>query len=137
MSAKTHHFTRSMFDDFATRMTFGEAVNQAEQIKRHDMLFGRAGECEPTKAEDLFLSPEQLAEAYRLRKIAARKAHQAAKAARRKAEGKPYGQGAYTRVILATEREPVETPSKWTTVGKPKPHGNRPKGYVCKTWTGL
>jgi uncharacterized protein YgiM (DUF1202 family) len=39
-------------------------------------------------------------------------------------------------VERVAEPMPVERASKWTTVGKPKPHGARPKGWVSSYVNG-
>jgi hypothetical protein len=117
-------------------LTVGDAAAREVAIARDVFRHGKQGE---TVAEgyNVFLTREQVEERKRLTLIAKRREKSRLKAIRRAAEGKPYGQGAYTRIVPDGEREPVEHPAKYVTVGKPKPHGARPSGYVCATYTGV
>ena len=130
MAKGKHHFSRTDFVAFATRHTFGDAVAVAESIDRSGP---RQGD-EVTSYLDggLFLEGEELALYRELKRIAYRKLRNARKAELRASQGKPYGQGAYTRIIPGDEREPIDRPSKYRTVDKPKPHG--PSDHV-KRWT--
>jgi hypothetical protein len=117
-------------------LTLGEAAAREAEIAQHDFRKGRKGD----KVEEhfnVFLTPEQFAERKRLAVIARKREHARLKGIRRAAEGKPYGQGAVTPMTVTVEREPLEGMPKWQTVGKPKPHGARPKGYICATYTGV
>ena len=118
----------------ASALTLGDLASKEAAIARPDMLFGRQADVE--KGFNLFLTPEQMAEKRRLLDIAKRQEKRRLKAVRRAAEDKPYGQGAKDRVVYDT-REPLEDTPRYKVVGKPKPHGPRPSGYVCKKFTGL
>jgi hypothetical protein len=121
-------------------LTVGDAAAREVQIARDIFRHGKQGETvgdRDHKGFNVFLTREQVEERKRLTLIAKRREKSRLKAIRRAAEGKPYGQGAYTRIIPDGEREPLEGTPKWQTVGKPKPHGARPKGYVCATYTGV
>jgi hypothetical protein len=104
-------------------------------INRDVFRHGRQGDNAPDL--NVFLTKEQFEERKRLAAVARKREHTRLKAIRRAAEGKPYGQGAYTRVVPAGDKEPIEHAPKYRVVGKPKPHGPRPKGYVCATYTGV
>jgi hypothetical protein len=119
----------------ASCLTLGEAASREEKIARDVFRNGRQGDT--PEHFNVFLTPEQFTERKRLAAIARKREHARLKAIRRAAEGKPYGQGAVTPMTVAVEREPLEGTPKWQTVGKPKPHGARPKGYVCATYTGM
>ena len=118
----------------ASGLTPGDLSSKETAISRHDMLFGR--EADKVDGYNLFLTPEQMEEKRKLLEIAKRQEKRRLKAIRRAADGKPYGQGAKNAVVYDT-RQPLEGQPRYKVVGKPAPHGPRPKGYVCKTFTGL
>ena len=129
-----HNFSQSDFVNFATRHTLGGAIAEAEAIKRSGP---RQGDDYALHSDGkIWLDGEALREYQSLKAKQYRKAKHEAKAARRAAEGKPYGQGCKpVAAVVVAERDPVERAPKYITVGKPKPHGAAPKGYVCKKYT--
>lgn len=131
MAKRVTHFSHPDFVAFATRHSFGEAVAVAEAI-------ARSGKRQIVNTSDdgtynvdiegrldhvdggLFLEGEELAKYQELRRKAWRKLRNQRKAERRAKEGKPYGQGAYTRVIPGDVREPVDRASKYVFEGRDK-----------------